>query len=94
MNSKEILARAQELMRQAEEARRREIAEVVESIRATMREYSITLDDIQPRKTKAVVPAKYRDQAGNTWSGRGKRPRWLVDAIEHGHTLDSLRVPH
>jgi DNA-binding protein H-NS len=92
MHSKEILARAQELMRQAEEARRREIAEVVESIRATMREYGITVDDIQPKKAKSVVPAKYRDSSGNTWSGRGKRPRWLVDALEHGHTLEAFRV--
>ena len=92
MNSKELHARAQELLRQAEEARQREIAEVVESIRATMREYSITIDDIQPKKAKTTVPAKYRDSSGNTWSGRGKRPRWLVDALENGHTLEAYRV--
>lgn len=27
-----------------------------------------------------------------TWGGRGKRPRWLVNALASGQTLDDLRV--
>ena len=30
------------------------------------------------------VPPKYRDSAGNTWAGRGAKPRWLVAAIKEG----------
>src|SRR5262249_29421314 len=28
------------------------------------------------------VPPKYRGPSGETWAGRGARPRWLVDAIK------------
>ncbi len=35
--------------------------------------------------------AVYRDEHGNTWSGRGRRPGWLKDALESGKTLDDLR---
>jgi DNA-binding protein H-NS len=35
--------------------------------------------------------AVYRDEHGNTWSGRGRRPGWLKEALESGKTLDDLR---
>lgn len=34
------------------------------------------------------LPAKYKDEDGNTWSGRGSQPRWLKAAIEGGKTLE------
>lgn len=42
--------------------------------------------------TRPKVPPKYRDQFGNTWTGRGKQPRWVVSAIASGISLDSLRI--
>ena len=30
------------------------------------------------------VPPKYRGPSGETWAGRGARPRWLVDAMKGG----------
>jgi|SRR5262249_10083926 len=30
------------------------------------------------------VPPKYRGPAGETWAGRGAKPRWLVAAIRGG----------
>lgn len=39
------------------------------------------------------IVAKYRDPAtGQTWSGRGLRPRWLVQAISDGRTLDEFLI--
>ena len=28
------------------------------------------------------VPPKYRSPSGETWAGRGARPRWMVDALK------------
>jgi DNA-binding protein H-NS len=39
-----------------------------------------------------TVPIKYRDKAGNTWAGRGARPRWLVAAIKEGKKLEDFVV--
>src|SRR5262249_54986416 len=36
------------------------------------------------------VPAKYRGPSGETWAGRGARPRWLVAAIKGGKKLDDF----
>jgi DNA-binding protein H-NS len=38
------------------------------------------------------VPPKYRDSAGNTWAGRGAKPRWLVGAIKEGKKLEDFAI--
>ncbi len=38
------------------------------------------------------VPSKYRDKSGNTWAGRGAKPRWLVAAIKEGKKLEDFAV--
>lgn len=43
-----------------------------------------------PGKRKAKAKAQYRDEAGNSWSGFGPRPRWLRDALAAGQTLEQL----
>ena len=41
---------------------------------------------------KAVVP-KYRNvETGDTWSGRGKPPRWLSEAEAAGKTRESFLI--
>jgi DNA-binding protein H-NS len=38
------------------------------------------------------VPPKYRSPSGETWAGRGARPRWLVAAIKRGKKLDDFLI--
>ncbi len=38
------------------------------------------------------VAAKYRDEHGNTWAGRGLQPRWFKDAIADGKTAESMLI--
>ena len=46
----------------------------------------------QRRKYPRVLP-KYRNpQTSETWSGRGKRPRWLVAAVKSGHKIEEFRI--
>ena len=41
------------------------------------------------------VPPKYRGRSGETWAGRGARPRWLVAAIKDGAGGSAeLRINH
>jgi DNA-binding protein H-NS len=48
------------------------------------------------RPDKNVKPAspaskvKYKDEAGNSWSGRGPKPGWLRAAIDDGKSLDDF----
>src|SRR5262245_28510007 len=38
------------------------------------------------------VPPKYRGPDGETWAGRGARPRWLVAAIKKGKKLEDFAI--
>lgn len=80
---KELKAKAEDLMRQAEAARKAETAAVIAEIRKKMAEYGITAADLggggKAGKARKAVAAKYRNPAGGeTWSGRGRVPKWLV----------------
>jgi len=48
----------------------------------------------KPASTRPPVAAKYRNtaDASQTWTGRGKRLRWLADAIAAGAALDSYLI--
>jgi DNA-binding protein H-NS len=47
----------------------------------------------KPRKSRGMVAIKYRDEAGNTWTGRGKTPRWLVEAEKAGKPRENFKIP-
>ena len=38
------------------------------------------------------IPPKYRSRSGETWTGRGTKPRWLVAALKRGKKLDSFLI--
>jgi DNA-binding protein H-NS len=50
----------------------------------------------RPRKAAPIklkkVAVKYRDDQGNTWTGRGKTPKWLVLAESMGYTRETFLV--
>ena len=48
----------------------------------------------RPKKVfgKSTVAPKFRDENGNTWAGRGKRPIWLRDALLGGKKLEDFAV--
>ena len=39
------------------------------------------------------VPDKYQDpESGKTWTGRGRKPAWVIAQLEQGKTLDDLLI--
>jgi DNA-binding protein H-NS len=52
----------------------------------------IVVDKPKTKKTRGAVAIKYRDDKGNTWTGRGKTPRWLVEAEKAGKTRESFKI--
>jgi DNA-binding protein H-NS len=91
---KDLQQQIAELQRQAAEARKSEIASVVADIRAKMQEYGISVSDLGGSRMRGrMVEPKYRDAAtGQTWTGRGKRPRWLAEAVSQGRSVESFLI--
>ena len=38
------------------------------------------------------VPPKYRSPKGETWAGRGAKPRWLLEALKKGRKMDDFLI--
>lgn len=48
----------------------------------------------QDVRKHAKVPPKYRNpnEPSETWSGRGKRPRWLARALQEGQKIEDFVI--
>jgi DNA-binding protein H-NS len=38
------------------------------------------------------VPPKYRSPSGDTWAGRGQKPKWMVEALKKGKKMESFLI--
>jgi hypothetical protein len=47
-----------------------------------------TFFPFNPLPPRGVLAPPYRGPSGETWAGRGAKPRWLVDAIKDGKMID------
>jgi DNA-binding protein H-NS len=83
---KELQAEIQSLQAKAEQLRQDEMQHAIDEIREKMNEYGITIQDLEGgakrgRRATAgtTVKPKYRNpETGDTWTGRGKPPRWIA----------------
>lgn len=81
----ELLQQQETLARQIAEARKEEQAGAISQVRALVEKYGLTEKDIFSGGRRSVgtragakVEPKYRDPAtGQTWTGRGKPPKWI-----------------
>lgn len=96
----EIVQKISELQKQAEEIKAREQSAVIADIREKIEQYGLTAEDLgfgakAPAGKKTAnrkVPVRYRDNAGNTWTGRGKRPGWLTQALAQGKSVEDFLI--
>ncbi len=102
-----LRAQAAALEAQAAEQRFAARAGVLEQVKATVAEHGFSATELGLKAGKAGRPpkagrthpsagkkvaAKYKDNSGNTWTGRGVKPRWLSLAIANGASLQSFAI--
>lgn len=97
----EIEKQIQKLQRKMRTLHSRQRRPVITSIVRSMIEYEITPEEItqafERREKKATTtssaPARYKNsKTGETWTGRGRPPRWIVDAESNGKSRDSFLI--
>ena len=86
---KDLLKQRDELEKQIQDARQRELTEAVAKVRALVEEHSLTAEDVFPPARSArssssgagskVAPKYKNPETGETWTGRGKAPKWIQD---------------
>lgn len=103
----EIQAQIDALQEQANLIKNREKEGIIAELREKIKTYDLNAADLglyipeitvvrrASRGTKAVAKPepKYRDAHGNEWSGgRGRRPQWVIAAMDAGEDLENYRI--
>jgi DNA-binding protein H-NS len=97
----EILSQIEDLKRKAEGVRQQEMAGAIAEIKQLMAQFGISAEDLGltgrsvtgKNKSRGSVAAKFRDPvSGNTWTGRGRRPRWVLELENQGKSLNDCRI--
>lgn len=87
---KEIIERRQEELGKA----RQQIISMAQALSLSVEE----LFDTIGKKTKdgkaGTVQARYRNPADSqqTWTGRGRQPKWVGEALANGRNLEDFRI--
>ena len=50
--------------------------------------------EVEPRRRKQTPRIKYHDpdQPQNTWTGKGKPPKWMQERLEQGATKEQFQI--
>ena len=75
----------------------RQKVEALAKVEAFARELGFSLAELVGTETKtarAPAPEKYRhpENPALTWSGRGRRPQWFVEALAGGGTAGDMEI--
>ena len=89
----------QRLEKEAEQLLKDEKLVVIAELRNRMNAYGITIDELQsakvktaPKRTRGILPPKFADGQGNTWSGKGPKPQWILNALACGKSMEDYRI--
>ncbi|MCI5109342.1 MAG: H-NS histone family protein [Marivita sp.] len=90
----------QKLIKDAEKALKtiesRRLTEAKKAAESAAKEYGFSLDELlgRPQKTASKSAPKYKNPADptQTWTGKGRKPNWVNDALKAGKTMDDLKI--
>jgi DNA-binding protein H-NS len=89
----EIQAQITQLQQQAEAIKKHELAAVIADVKAKIAHYGLTAHDLglagstlRGARKSTTSATRFVGPQGQTWSGFGRQPQWLHDAIAAGKT--------
>lgn len=97
MSLKELKALQAQVTRHIADFEERRKREARKELEDRARDLGFSLEEIvgaKPSRKRATVKAKYANPAdrSETWSGRGRRPRWVEAALKSGKKLEDLEI--
>ena len=94
----ELLALQGQVATQIAAARAAQENEIINELRQKAAQLGLSADELVARLNtrpgaKRTVAAQFRDPASGTeWSGRGRKPLWVVAWLNAGRSVDELRI--
>ena len=90
----EINAQIAELQKQAEQIKKKERDSMIAELKEKIAVYGITAKDLgldTQKKGKNAITPKYMKN-GETWTGRGRQPKFVQEHLASGGQLDDLLI--
>jgi DNA-binding protein H-NS len=90
-----------EIEKEIKDRQQQEVKKAREQILAIAQDLGVSVEELlangrakQKGGSGKKVRAQYRNPADNsqTWSGRGRQPKWIVDGLAGGKILDEFRI--
>ena len=86
-----------DITREIARRRKSEADSLVNEFRQRAAALGLSVEDLVSGKSPAKrgkVAVKYRhpDDSSLTWTGRGKRPRWVEAWLQGGHSIEQLAI--
>lgn len=94
----DLVAHREEVDKAIEQIKKKEIANFKEEVEAKAKLLGIPLEEVfggvQPSTTRAKAKPKYQHptDSSKTWTGKGKRPSWVVEHEEAGGDRSELLI--
>lgn len=95
MSLKQLIELESRLQNAIPAARERERAKIKQEMAALAGKHGFSLRDLVGRRGKGKLSApKYAnpDDPSQTWTGRGRKPNWLIAKVKKGATLKQLAI--
>lgn len=98
MSRKELLSLRDNVEKALVSAEKRERQEARKAAEKAAAEFGFSLSELSddaPRSAKgSKAKAKYRNPAApdQTWTGRGRKPQWVHDALKSGADISELEI--
>lgn len=96
MSFAELTALRHRIDRLIAEKQERARTELREEMSSLAREHGVSIEELFGRASagKGSVAVKFRDpkNPANTWTGRGRMPRWMAAATKAGKKKDDFQI--
>jgi DNA-binding protein H-NS len=92
----EIQEQIKALQQQADELKKTELDSVIAEVKSKVQQYGLTAKDLgfvtaAKKGSRSAVAPKYA-KGEDTWTGRGRQPKWVADHVAAGGKLEDLLI--
>lgn len=100
MKASELKALAKDIEENLVRAEKEALSKALKEVHDVAKSHGLTLEDViahfsgSKKKAKTKAVAKYRNPENptQTWSGRGRKPNWVNEALQNGKSIDDLEI--
>ncbi len=96
LNLKELVSLEGKLQSAIAEARTRERSELKSKVAELAASHGFSVSELfgsqGPAKSKSVAKYANPDDSSDTWTGRGRKPNWLVARLKKGAKLAEFEI--